>query len=513
MATYYFDSVLGNDSTGNGSMASPWAQYDNKYSSISAGDILLFKRGTTQSIATQYRSLRSGTSITTPFRMGAYGEGANPKFIYTGVVWGYMLNLANSKWIRLDDLDFDCQNLNQGALYVAAQGTGLCTSILINRCRVFNAGFSRSGIAIVKDGTATTATLSDIEVNRCDFFDNGEHGVLVVAGTNIRIKKCRAWRNGATATYGGHGFSMLWHRTIVTLGWTLVSGSVYKRTLTAAEASGNVTYIAAPYPYDRMTKNTGTPTMPGVGEFGVSAGELYININANPVGKTINFAWGRCGDNLIEDCVAFANIANPVAPYTEGHGIALDDFTEDSIIRRCKSFNNEGLGISINRGDRNTVEDCLAYGNGINGLAIGASRSNIVRRSTFANNNLGNSIEPNGRTSEIAVTFGEDLNSVSEVVLSAKSGGIQYGIDFGSAGSSSSVSKCNITGYTTPVRTIIPTGSITANPLLSGTYRPQIGSPLFGAGVHLGYTRDVEGKQRQNPPCIGAFDAATVTVV
>jgi hypothetical protein len=51
---------------------------------------------------------------------------------------------------------------------------------------------------------------------------------------------------------------------------------------------------------------------------------------------------------------------------------------------------------------------------------------------------------------------------------------------------------------------------ITADPLLTDTYRPKPGSPLLGAGTHLGYTRDIERKQRPNPPSIGAYDVATL---
>jgi hypothetical protein len=53
----------------------------------------------------------------------------------------------------------------------------------------------------------------------------------------------------------------------------------------------------------------------------------------------------------------------------------------------------------------------------------------------------------------------------------------------------------------------------TADPLLTSTYRPKALSPLLGAGTHLGYTRDIEGKQRPNPPSIGAYDTATLREV
>ena len=49
---------------------------------------------------------------------------------------------------------------------------------------------------------------------------------------------------------------------------------------------------------------------------------------------------------------------------------------------------------------------------------------------------------------------------------------------------------------------------ITADPLLTSDYKPTATSPLLAAGTHLGYRRDIDGKQRQNPPCIGAYDAA-----
>jgi len=45
---------------------------------------------------------------------------------------------------------------------------------------------------------------------------------------------------------------------------------------------------------------------------------------------------------------------------------------------------------------------------------------------------------------------------------------------------------------------------------ITASYRPRAGSPLLGAGTHLGYTRDIERKQRPNPPSIGAFDVATL---
>lgn len=47
-----------------------------------------------------------------------------------------------------------------------------------------------------------------------------------------------------------------------------------------------------------------------------------------------------------------------------------------------------------------------------------------------------------------------------------------------------------------------------SDPRLDDNYRPRFDSPLLGAGTHLGYVRDLDGKQRPRSPSIGAYDLA-----
>lgn len=62
----------------------------------------------------------------------------------------------------------------------------------------------------------------------------------------------------------------------------------------------------------------------------------------------------------------------------------------------------------------------------------------------------------------------------------------------------------------TPTVALDATDIIT-DPMLYGRGRPHIGSPLFDAGRPSALRRrDVEGKQRPNPPSIGAYDRATL---
>lgn len=512
MATWYFDSILGNDSTGNGSQELPWAQYDNKYASVANGDTCLFKRGTTQTIATLYRQARSGVSAAQPFVMAAYGTGANPRFIYPTAAWAYVFNFGNCKWVICEDLDFDAQGLAHSCVYIAGQGTGECSGLRFRRCRFYNGGPQNSGAKVIKEAASTTATVTDIIFTNCDFFDNGEHGIIVTGATAVTLRRCRVWGNGATATAGGHGISFSWLRTEVTSGWTLVSGTTYKRTLTASEAAGSVKYMKST-PYAKVIKNTGTPTTPNVGEFGVSAGELYVNINANPSGIAIQYAWGRCGDNLVEDCIAFGNLANPSITYQEGHGLAFDDYTEDSTFRRCKSYSNEGHGISLNRGSNNLVENCLIYNNGGCGIGSNTSDGSKIYGCTIANNSRGNSFYTAGALSHVLFSsLSANVDIKNSAILSGKNPST-YGIDISPGTTGCVVDHCEVTGFSTSVRTVTPTNEVTADPLLTSDYRPTPSSPLIGAGTHLGYTRDVEGKQRPNPPSIGAYDVAAFTQV
>ena len=50
------------------------------------------------------------------------------------------------------------------------------------------------------------------------------------------------------------------------------------------------------------------------------------------------------------------------------------------------------------------------------------------------------------------------------------------------------------------------TGTVLAALNITSGYKPNSGSPLIGAGVHLGYRQDSESIQYRNPPTIGAYE-------
>lgn len=115
----------------------------------------------------------------------------------------------------------------------------------------------------------------------------------------------------------------------------------------------------------------------------------------------------------------------------------------------------------------------------------GAMTSLFVRNNTFVNQ---------GATEAAAILTPEVTPSSTSYINNAVSGGY------------TNVAQREFSPFTVETST----GAVTSDPLLTSDYKPMPGSPLLGAGTHLGYTRDINRKQRPNPPAIGAFDVATM---
>lgn len=509
MSTFYFDSLNGSDSNTGASTASPWANYElKKGANIFAGDKVFFKRGTTQIVNTQYSGHRGGSSAAAPTILSAYGEGPRPRWLYTGVDWGYIFNAAGLSNTVFEDQDFDGGGINN-TIYLAAQGVGTVTNVTFRRSLFHNTG-TKSGLTIAKESSATTASISGIVIEESDFYDCGEHGLISLASTGVRVRRSRAWNNGANAgTGGGHGFSSRWNRSDVTSGWTLVSGTTYKRTLTAAEIAENkIGYVQLNFVANRLraTENTVTPSVLATDEYGVLAGELYLNAGVNPNGTSVRYAFHRCANIIYEDCQAWSNRVNAASQFQEGNGFAFDDFTEDSRATRCRAWNNEGRGFSVNRGDRNIVEDSASWANGLTGLSSNTSKNSVIRRSTFVFNSIGNPLTPVLGTANEIYFSPQAQATITQSVLAANAGSQAC---IGDAVATITADKCSFSGAVAAL-VAVPTNTVAGAQLITAEGRPKAGSPLLAAGTHSGYRRDVLRIQRNKPPAIGAYDVASV---
>lgn len=509
MTTWYFDAIGGSDSSDGLTPATAKQNYNPGISA--AGDTFLFKRGVTQVVRVANQWVQNGTSATTRSRYGAYGEAQVPYSMWTyGAASGNMiLNCAKTRWTDFEDMYFDMRNTNcRNSLYIAAQAALAAYSINIRRC--FFEGSNNpvlrggNGLNIVQEPTAT-AYPNDISIEDCEFFDNEGHGLFILGSRNIAVRRCKFYRNGLYDPTGGHGFSARYNYTAASSGWTPTSGTTWQRPLAAFEL--DVYYVqtaVAAYPKGRRT--AGSQTAPGAGEFGVSGGVLYINVNSgsNPSGQSIHYAWGRCCGLTIEDCESYENYWNRLAPYHEGHGFAFDDFSDESVFRRNKSYNNQGAGFSINRGDRNQIIGNIAYGNWQAGIVCNPSDGTAILNNTFLRNNAGT-----GRH-DAEIKFGgycRDAVASNNILVST----VGYGISRETTDTGFSGVTNAISGHTmAPEKNATVTRTIFAAPKLDERlYRPTA-PELIRAGTYLGH-KDFNGKQFYNPPNIGAVDDLSAT--
>lgn len=513
MAEYWIDTNAGLD-TNNG------LSFVNAKRTIAGlvwgpSDIINLVRGGLYNITNLYQDTKS-SSI-----MRAWGSvGQNPILRNPSGNGQMLMNCSgsgrsNAHWYDLDfDLTTDTATKINSAVYVASQNAGIQTDHGFHRCKFY--GSAGNGMGTNIEGNSTGA-VTNVLFEDCEFFDNGAHGLMLI-GTGHRVIRCKAYNNGATNANGGHNFTSLYIRNSITSGWIFVAGTIYALTIPANQTTIDFIRILAGSTaniYFRLTKNNATPTTPSAGEYGVSGTTLYININADPAGHTFSVAWAKTENLLFEDCESYGAKFNSATMYQEGHGFVFDDFTSNSIMRRCVSHDNEGIGIGINQGSGNLIQNCLSYNNGTSGAYM-AGNSNTISFCTAVNNNRGapNGVKHNGDILISELSLNCALNN--SVVVGDRPVAVYSGATSAS-NSSFTISKLSAYGQTARLSTnLSETNSIVGSPMLDGNHRPKEGSPLIGAGNHLGFGyryRDVERMQRNKPPTIGAFDITTVKAI
>lgn len=505
MTTWYYDSVNGLDENDGTSEDAPKKTYSP--TGTAAGDTLLFKRGTTQVVTVDYQWMQGGVSDTQRMRFGAYGTAQVPYSIWRyGNTTHMILNAAQTSYVDFEDMFFDMRDTDcRTSVYCAAQAAAETVGNTFRRC-FFQGSNSPSlhigsGLSVLQEEDAT-AYPRDFVIEDCEFFDNDTHGLIITGGRNIQVRRCKFYRNGANDPYGGHGFSSRWNRTDTTSGWTNTSGTIWQHDLAANEL--DVYYVQTGLDaYPRIRKTAGTQTAPGVGEYGVAAGVLYINVDSeeSPDDQSIRYAWGECSGIIVEGCEAYDNYWNQAAPYHEGHGFAFDDFVQDSQFIGNLSYNNQGCGFSVNRGDRNILRGNIAYGNWRGAVICNPNDGVNIINNVFHHNNSGT--DPD--SAEI-LFYGYSKDAViSNNIIISVSG---YGISTETTDTGFSGAKNAITGHSIAAeKNAFCTGTITVDPWLDSNHRPQA-AELIRAGENLG-GKDYYGRPFYTAPNIGAIEDET----
>lgn len=474
---------------GNGSYEAPFNTWVGM--TWAAGNAYLQKAGTqfvtAVGSAGRIAPSASGTSAAR-ILIGAYGDGSRPR-IYNRADTGF--NLDRRSYITLQDFDID--NTEATAAGVGGGGDTAAESVglIVQGCYIHGGNIDGMSFVTQANRLGTRSLL----VQRNIIENVGGHGILCAGEHAATIVRQNTVARAGFA-FPRHGISAYPHRATTTPTWTLVSGSIYKTAIGAQTYKTTVTDIYGVLYHNagRTLARAATATAPGPWEYGFSGGELFINVGGLPAGQ-ITFSYTNLSvvfdGNTVSGVVDFDGI--------EGHGIQLDDLASDSIVRRNFIYDCEGKGVQVNMGRRNLIsanliKNCKKGGirAGVNGAALNTVDGNTVIAGS-------STLSPS-----VGVGLVAENSARNNVVI---------GFDTGITGTSTSTENYNLINAAAVRSGGIAAGAntIISSPLLDPvTYRPLPGSPLIGAGTHLGYRRDFDGKQRPNPPSIGAVDVAKV---
>jgi len=431
---------------GSGTAASP----RNTWATPGNGDVIRIKRGNTWVRASQLNlSTFTGLTIEAWYNSDGSDDPSQPKPIITHTAAStFAWNFQGDGTHRLFDLNFvNCStNTNGGVI-----GSGL---------------------------VAATSVNASIEVHRCDF-SGISHNAIRFSGTGAAaaprcvVKFCTFDNIGEDAVYGG---------------------ALYFEVA-----------------YNRMTRlSMGTDSGDGVGFLGVDPVLAWVHhnyIDHSDVDSKhcviIDAVTAHAGLAIIEDnhLIGFGSSTVEAGSHTVVNGDAK------MIVRRNRI---ESAGIAVNLAG-NASE---LYSNLILPKNVRAASTGIV--AVQSNNCLVTGNTWGAVSSLSASARGVDIASGTSGTAVRNNAFLDIPLAVRSAGTAANPTASNnafwgvTTQYSSAGDPFSGANDITADPLLTDTYRPKPGSPLLGAGTHLGYTRDIDRKQRPNPPAIGAYDAATL---
>lgn len=492
MTTYYIDPDNGSDSTGDGTEANPYRKGPSQAGAAvpnALGNTYLFKRGTVMSEGLDSTFTGNAANEGQRVTYGAYGNADNPPRIDVAGAAAFCIQIQNKEYVQVQD--FDLYNSTNVNLRILNNVTRACNYTRAYRVRAYGSAYD--GISMTAgnnaSGVAPAAAVGTI-FDGCTASNNGQHGIAIVAYSNGGlIKNCYASGNSLTASgwgiyQGGQGVTYTGAS-----GWT-IAGNVKSRTSAMGIKpygvwSGNTTNGVY-----ALTENTGTPTTPGTGEWGYSGTTIYVNIGAPSGGYSIAIIFQPNTNAVTMDCTGDNHLL------FDAVGVGMDRGVYGGKILRCRGSGNLGSAVQVNQASGVTVDGVLGIGN-----------REAVYMSTVGGTCVVKGVTSDDLTYGVRgerVSVGASLDFSNNLLISSTA--ILVTTNNGTVTNDYNAYTGSLSGVSAGAH------DITADPLLTSNYRPTVSSPLIGAGTHLGYTRDLDKKQRQNPPCIGAFDLATLVI-
>lgn len=383
MTTYYANSDAAPG--GNGAIGSPFSTIESALAALASGDTLFVVAGSVfMPPANGVRNVPAGLGVGSETRILKTGSGANPLILDTTASTAIAFKIADPQHIIIEDMQ-----VFGGSYMVQIAPPGNSFSSQNVRLRRLRGERQNAYGCLFQTAATATSGLDDIEIWDSTMYQSyyaGFHAVGNVVGNKagvvprtygVKYYRCLADNAGggwlmAGPSTGGHGFTNFPNRDWIAFNAiTLVSGTIYQFTIPAGRSNvwrvamaANATNVGT---YGWLNENTSTPTTPAAGEYGQSAGILYLNWGTNTIpgsgAATIYaYAWGLSGGCYYEDCEA-RNTVDFSSNQSEGHGMAADDYRSNNTYVRCYSHDNDGYGFSWHRGESNEAFYCVVSNN------------------------------------------------------------------------------------------------------------------------------------------------------
>ena len=407
----------------------------------SAGDSILFKRGTSFVTASQI------AIITDNITWADFGDAADARPIYRSTSTSFgQVNVIGGGVIKFRNIDFsECAGnaTNGGVVVASTTASTRVASLDFWGCRFTGTSYN----AIRINGTNTATAAATFSAQFCEFDRIGED--CVFGGALDYVFAYNTCTNLSSGTLTGDGVGFI-------------------------NADPDRVWIHHNY----------------IDHSGVDCKQCIIIDTTTP-------GTGVC---VIEDNVLIGYGNATTAP--SQHTVIISDPV--TTIRRNVIY-TAGLTCGINTASDRITDNLFMVSNCTSQVASMVADGRIERNTFVATATL--------NAARSALTMGTGASSAAAIKNNLFVG-VPIGIKSDVVGVNPTVGTNAYWQVTTPrtgtAGAFAETGAVTADPLLSSSYRPQVGSPLLGAGTHANYSRDADGKQRPNPPSIGAFDAATL---
>lgn len=494
---HYVDLSIAAAGAGSGTELDPYSDFTAFASSISAGDRIRVKRGTSKVLtaATRLNVTITGSGGLTTL-IDTYGTGAPPVLSGGSTNYNPIYVKRHEGGGKLIVRDLDVTLSAASGCRVESQSGVTISNVTLQRIRAYAtnaqsiAGSDGISVGCALDG----GLITNVSIEDCLAYSNNGHGIKVRDNTHaIRVRRCRVWANGLTTAAHGMGTSHSRVQVTSAVAWSATSGGAYQASVTPSFKTTVTEWFAVwcsnQNGYFWLTPDASSP--PALGKFYTGGSNtLEINVGAAPTASIVRAAYLPCWAEF-ENCEA--SLTNDVDGF-EGFGIGIDDLTEYAGIIGCTSFNNEGAGMSGNTSQRILLSGSVFHNNTRQGIYIPGAKNTDIYNSTFVENGLQGFRTNSGSTSTFirnsifAENTGYGMSSSSTIYPIDEDYNCVYG---NTGGSKENISTSGSNGITT-------------DPTLDANYRITDSSPCYQAGVFASRARDWSRRKLRGDPDIVA---------